>query len=142
MSHVSRVIANFQGHPNSKSHIVTILNIMSEKKVLNQYYVLLYTFCVSSEYRVFPVLFMFLIKIYWLRFKSPLSHQLFITDPFNAVVLLWFSVAWFWCQSFGDVSPYICSYYFSSVWVAEWPPFEKELPTQLTISSLAYFDYL
>ena len=31
---------------------------------------------------------------------------------------------------------------FSSVWVAEWPPFEKELPTRLTISSLAYFDYL
>ena len=40
-----------------------------------------------------------------------------------AIVLLWFSVACFWCQSFGDVSPYVCSYYFSSVSVAEWPPF-------------------
>ena len=30
----------------------------------------------------------------------------------KAVVLLWFSVACFWCQSFGDVSPYVCSYYF------------------------------
>ena len=26
--------------------------------------------------------------------------------------LLWFSVACFWCQSFDDVSPYVCSYYF------------------------------
>ena len=23
----------------------------------------------------------------------------------------------FLCQSFGDVSPYVCSYYFSSVWL-------------------------
>ena len=30
-----------------------------------------------------------------------------------------------WCQSFGDVSPYVCLYYFSSVWVAEWSPFGK-----------------
>ena len=43
----------------------------------------------------------------------------------KAVVLLWFYVACFWCQSFGDVSPYVCSYYFSSVSVAEWPPFLK-----------------
>ena len=40
----------------------------------------------------------------------------------------------FWCQSFGDVSHNICSYYFfSSVWVAEWPPFGKQLLTRLTI---------
>ena len=26
---------------------------------------------------------------------------------------------------FGDVSPYVCSYYFSSVSFAEWPPFTK-----------------
>ena len=26
---------------------------------------------------------------------------------------------------FGVVSPYLCSYYFSSVWVAEWPAFGK-----------------
>ena len=31
----------------------------------------------------------------------------------------------FWCQSFGDVSLYLCSTHFSSVLVAEWPPFEK-----------------
>ena len=49
-------------------------------------------------------------------FKSPSN---------KAVVLLWFSVACFWCQSFGEVSPYVCSYYFSSVSVAEWPPFGK-----------------
>ena len=30
----------------------------------------------------------------------------------------------FWCQSFGDVLPYVC-YTFSSVLVAEWPPFGK-----------------
>ena len=30
-------------------------------------------------------------------------------------------LACFWCQSFGDVSPYG----FSSVLVAEWPPFEN-----------------
>ena len=30
----------------------------------------------------------------------------------------------------------MCSYYFSSVWVAEWPPFGKELLTRLTIYSL------
>ena len=44
--------------------------------------------------------------------KTSLSSQLFITDRFKAVVLLWFSVASFWCQSFADVSPYECSYYF------------------------------
>ena len=43
----------------------------------------------------------------------------------KAVVLLWFVVACFWCQIFGDVSPYVCSYYFSSVSVVEWPPFGK-----------------
>ena len=35
---------------------------------------------------------------------------------------------------------------FSSVWVTEWPPFRKELPTRLTIDSLCilticYFSY-
>ena len=40
--------------------------------------------------------------------------QLFIqyyTDSFKTF-LLWFSVACFWCQSLGDVSPYMCSYSF------------------------------
>ena len=31
----------------------------------------------------------------------------------------------FGVQSFGDVSPYVCSYNFCSVSVAEWPPFGK-----------------
>ena len=30
----------------------------------------------------------------------------------------------------------MCLYYFSSVWVAEWPPFGKQLLTLLTICSL------
>ena len=42
-------------------------------------------------------------------FSSPL--HLFITDRFKTVVLLWFSVACFWCQSLCDVSPYVCSCY-------------------------------
>ena len=49
----------------------------------------------------------------------------FITDRSKAVVLLWFSFACFWYQSFGDVSPYVFSYYFSSVSVAEWLPLWK-----------------
>ena len=56
------------------------------------------------------------------------------------------SIWWFWrkiflkvflllCQSFGEVSPYVCSYYFKFGLVAEWPPFGKELLTLLTICS-------
>ena len=37
---------------------------------------------------------------------------------------------------FGNVSPNVCSYYFSSVWVAVWPPFGKELLKRLTICSV------
>ena len=55
----------------------------------------------------------------------------------------------FWCQSFGDVSPYACSYYFYSVWVTEWQSFRKELTTRstiyslriLTIRNLSYFPF-
>ena len=36
----------------------------------------------------------------------------------------WFPVVRFGVR-FSDVSPYVCSYYFSSVSVAEWPPFGK-----------------
>ena len=39
-------------------------------------------------------------------------------------------------KSFGDVSPYICSYKLSSVCVAEGQPFGKELSTRLTVCSL------
>ena len=62
-------------------------------------------------------------------FKPPEIH-------YKAVVLLWFSNSYFWCQSFGDVSLYVCLYYFSSVSVAECPPFGKKLLTRLTICSL------
>ena len=54
----------------------------------------------------------------------------------QAVVLLWLFVDCFWCQGFGNVSPYVCHIIFSSVWVDEWPPFGKELLTWLTICSL------
>ena len=57
------------------------------------------------------------------------------------VFLLWYSVACFGV-SFGDVSPYVCSYYFGSVWDAEWRPFWKELLTLLTIYSLCIFSVL
>ena len=55
---------------------------------------------------------------------NPPSNSL-LTVPRLVVVLLWFYFACFWYQSFGDVSLYVCSYYFSSVSVAEWPPFGK-----------------
>ena len=53
----------------------------------------------------------------------------------RAVVLLLFSVA---CQTFSDISPYVCSYYFSSVWVAFW---ERAANSDDHMFSL-YFDYL
>ena len=56
---------------------------------------------------------------------SNIPHDDSIKVYSKAVVLLWFSVACFWCQSFGDVSAYMCSYYFSSVWGSERPPFWK-----------------
>ena len=52
--------------------------------------------------------------------------------------MLWFSIAWFCCQSFGDVSSYVCIYYFSSVMVAEWPPFGKVLITRFAICFFIY----
>ena len=42
-----------------------------------------------------------------------------------------FSVACFWCQSFGDVSPYVCSYFCFCLGF-----FGKELLTRLTICAL------
>ena len=55
---------------------------------------------------------------------------------FNAVVLMWFSVAFFDVRvlvTFHLIFVYII---LSSVYVAEWPPFGKELLTRLTICSL------
>ena len=57
------------------------------------------------------------------------------------VVLLWFSFACFWCQSFGDVSSYVCSY-FSSVSVAEWPPFWEIAAHSADHMFSLCFDYL
>ena len=42
----------------------------------------------------------------------------------------------FLCQSSIDVSSNVCSYYLSSVLVAEWPYFGKELLPRLTLCSL------
>ena len=43
---------------------------------------------------------------------TSLSPQHFITDRSKAVVPMWYSVACVWCQSFGNVSPYVCYYTF------------------------------
>ena len=42
--------------------------------------------------------------------KTSLSPQSLITPSSKAVVLLWFSVVCYLCQSFGDVSPYVCKF--------------------------------
>ena len=65
-----------------------------------------------------------------------------MTDRSKAVVLLWFSVACF-CVRVSVTFHLTCVYIiFSSVSVAEWPPFGKYLQTRLTICSFLYFDYL
>ena len=42
-------------------------------------------------------------------------------------------------NSFDDVSPDVCSYDFSSVWVDEWPPLGKE---QLTIDYMLSLNFV
>ena len=72
------------------------------------------------------------------RFKSP--SNLLLTVPrwyFCCGSLL----PVFWYQSFGDVSPYVRSFHFSSVWVAEWPPFWERAALSVDHFTL-YFDYL
>ena len=109
---------DLKGHypPNTNSHCI-ILNCV--QITLN------YFQCrISAILLVRADLFFAIIKTETCMLTLPL------TDRSKAVVMLWFSVACFWCQSFGDVSPYVyfiwyTRYYFSSVWVAEWPPFEK-----------------
>ena len=66
-------------------------------------------------------------------FKNQVIHYL----PFKGgrTVVFLCCLFFFWCQSFGDDSPYVGSYYLSSVGVAEWPPFGKELLIRLTICS-------
>ena len=66
------------------------------------------------------------------------------------VLWLWFTVACFLCQSFGDVSPYICSYYFNSVSMAELTTFwdiaaysvYHMFYCSLTICNTSYFLFL
>ena len=50
--------------------------------------------------------------------------------------MLWFAVGCVWYQSSIDISSNVCSYYLSSVLVAEWPYFGKELLSRLTICFL------
>ena len=67
-------------------------------------------------------------------FKPPPSSSL--TDRSKAVVLLWFSVAYFGVRV--SVTFYLMCVHiiFSSVVVAEWPPVRKELLTRLVVCSL------
>ena len=68
------------------------------------------------------------------------------TNNSKAIVLLWFSVACFWCQCFGDVSPYICQYHFLALFGFLIGHLLKKLLTRLSIFSLCiltirYFSY-
>ena len=56
----------------------------------------------------------------WGWLKRP---QWFVAGRSGEVVLLWFFVAFFGCRGFGGVSLCVCSFCFSSVCVARWPPF-------------------
>ena len=67
--------------------------------------------------------------------NSSISLQ-FITDHSKAVVLLWFSVAGFGVRVPVTFHLMYIHIILSSVWVAEWPPFGKELLTRLTVCSL------
>ena len=61
----------------------------------------------------------------WLR-KTCSSPEWCVAGRSRALVLLWFSVACFWCQSLGDVSHLMCVHIIlSSVSVAEWASFGK-----------------
>ena len=52
----------------------------------------------------------------------PPSYSLLTVPGGSFVVVLG---CCFWCLGFGDVSAYVCSYFFTSVSVVEWPPFRK-----------------
>ena len=54
-------------------------------------------------------------------------------EPTKVVVLLWSSVACFGVKVSVTFHLTCVSISFSSVWVAEWPPFGKELLTRFTI---------
>ena len=69
-------------------------------------------------------------------FKTETGHQHFIqpTIVFHTYILIGAIVSVMFCLMF----VYII---FSSVVIAEWPPFRKELLTRLTICSL-FFDFV
>ena len=72
-----------------------------------------------------------------------LSTERTITDRSKAVRLLWFSVACLGVRVSVTVRlTFVNNIIFSSVSVAEWPPFGKQLLTRLTICSLCILDYL
>ena len=52
-----------------------------------------------------------LASLVFLLFKNlhGLGTRWFVADRSGAVVLLWFSVACFWCRNFGDNLHYVCS---------------------------------
>ena len=57
--------------------------------------------------------------------KTSLGPQEFVTDRSNAVVLTWLSVAFFGVRVSVTFHLMFVQYTFSSVLVAEWPPFGK-----------------
>ena len=59
------------------------------------------------------------------RKKLVSAPQEFVTDRSNAVVLTWFSVAYFGVRVSVMFHLMFVHYTFSSVLVAEWPPFGK-----------------
>ena len=59
-----------------------------------------------------------------------------ITDPSKAVVPLWFSVVYFGVRVSVTFHLMCVQVICSSIWVAELPPFGKEMLTGLTMCSL------
>ena len=57
--------------------------------------------------------------------KTSLSPQQLISYRSKAVVLMWYSVACFGVRVSVMFHLMFVQYNFSSVWVAEWPPFGK-----------------
>ena len=53
----------------------------------------------------------------------PTNAILTVFQGGDSVVVLCCLLHCILCQSFGDISPYVCSYDFSSISIAEWPPF-------------------
>ena len=80
--------------------------------------------CGDAQNKIIQIMALSIPKYIAQNIRNSVYYSI-MADRSKAVVLLWFSVACFWCQRFCDVPPYVCSYYFSFVLVAEWPPFGK-----------------